>query len=92
MRQATVNFILDVVSFLVLVGLAGTGLIIALPHKHGPNETKPLGIGRGEWGDIHLWLGITFVVLMLVHLILHWGWVKCYIKSLFGIVEEQPYE
>jgi hypothetical protein len=54
MRRATVNFILDVVSFLVLRGLAGTGIIIAMPHNHGSNEAKPLGIGRGEWGDIHL--------------------------------------
>jgi hypothetical protein len=90
MRCATVNFILDLVGFLVLLGLAGTGIIIALPHEHGPNEAKLLGIGRGEWGDIHLWLGITFAVLMLVHLILHWDWVKCYVKSLFDLTEKSP--
>jgi predicted ferric reductase len=88
MRRATVNFILNLVSFLILLGLGVTGLIIALPHRHGPNEVKPLGIGRGEWGDIHLWLGIAFVVLMVVHIILHWGWVVCYVKSLFGIAEK----
>jgi uncharacterized iron-regulated membrane protein len=92
MRRATVNFILNVVSFLVLLGLSVSGIIIALPHERGPNEAKPLGIGRREWGDIHLWLGIIFIVLMLVHLILHWGWVKCYVKSLFGYVEKQQCE
>lgn len=84
MRRATVNFILNLASFLVLLGLSASGIIIALPHEHGPNAARGvLGIGRGQWGDIHLWLGITFVVLMLVHLVLHWDWVKCYVKSIF---------
>jgi NhaP-type Na+/H+ or K+/H+ antiporter len=88
MKRDMVNFILNLVSFFILLGLMVSGVIIAWPHEHGPNETKgPLGIGRGEWGDIHLWLGVTFVVLMIVHIILHWGWVKCYFKSLFGFAE-----
>jgi hypothetical protein len=53
------EFYLNLVSFLVLLGLSASGIIIALPHEHGPNEAKPLGIGRRQWGDIHLWLGIT---------------------------------
>ena len=74
---------MNLASFVVLLGLSASGIIIALPHKHGPNEAKPLGIGRGQWGDIHLWFGIAFVVLMLVHLVLHWEWIKCYVKSAF---------
>jgi hypothetical protein len=80
MKRATVNFIVNLVSFVILLGLSASGTIIALPHEHGPNEAKPLGIGRG---DIHLGFGIAFVVLMLVHLVLHWEWVKCYAKSVF---------
>ena len=83
MKRDSVNFILNLVSFLNLLGLAISGLIIALPHEHGPQEGKILGMGRGQWGDLHLWLGIAFVVLMLVHLILHWDWIKCYVKSVF---------
>ena len=36
-----------------------------------------------SYGAIHLWLGIVFVVLMLVHLVLHRDRVKCYVKSVF---------
>jgi hypothetical protein len=39
---------------------------------------------RHEWGDIHFYLAVGFVALMVVHIILHWGWIKCYFKSLFG--------
>ena len=84
MKRDMVNFIVGLVSFIVLVALMSTGAIIAWPHEHGPNETKPLGIGRGEWGDIHLWLGGIFVLLMIVHIVLHWGWVKTYFKAMFG--------
>jgi hypothetical protein len=90
MKRDTVNFILNLVSFLNLLGLAISGIIIALPHKHGPNESGVLGIGRGQWGDIHLWMGIIFAALMLTHLILHWGWIKRYVGSIFGSVEKQP--
>jgi hypothetical protein len=91
MRRVTVNFIINLASFLVLVILSASGLIIALPHEHGPGEKSILGLGRGQWGDVHLWLGIAFVVLMLLHLVLHWDWVKCYVKSIFfpGVTKEE---
>ena len=92
MKRTTINFIVDLASFLVLLVLSVSGIILALPHKHGPNETRPMGLGRGQLGDIHLWLGITFIVLMLVHLVLHWGWITCYLKSLFGTSEKPPCE
>ncbi len=84
MRRITVNFIVSMAGLAALLGLIATGTIIALPHEHGPNEAKILGMGRGEFGDIHLWLGIVFAVLMLVHLVLHWGAVKSYLKSVFS--------
>jgi hypothetical protein len=83
MRRVTVNLIVNLASFLVLFVLSASGLIIALPHEHGQGEKGILGFGRGQWGDIHLWLGIAFIVLMLVHLILHWDWIKCYLRSAF---------
>jgi hypothetical protein len=87
----TVNFIVNLASFLVLFILSVSGIIISLPHEHGPGEKKILGLGRGQLGDVHLWLGMAFVVLMLVHLVLHWDWVKCYVKSIFcpGGAEEE---
>ena len=50
MKRVTVNFIVNLASFVVLLGLSASGIIIALPHEHGPNEAKPLGIGKGPMG------------------------------------------
>ena len=39
-------------------------------------------MGRHDWGDLHFVLSVLFVVLMLLHIILHWTWIKTCAKSL----------
>jgi len=39
------------------------------------------GLGRHDWGEIHLWLATVMIVLVVVHIWLHWGWVK---RAYFG--------
>ncbi len=95
MRRATVNFVVDIVSFVIFLALAATGSILryVLPPGSGgqgfrggrplPGPNQLWGLVRHEWGDIHFWLAVTFVILMIVHIILHWGWIKCYVRSWF---------
>jgi len=33
---------------------------------------------------IHDWSGIVMVLLVLVHLILHWDWIVCETKNIFS--------
>ena len=98
MRRNSVNFVIDLVSFIDLLGLIFTGFIIKfilppgtggrgrLIHGgHGREHIKELwSMTRHEWGDIHFYLAVLFAILMVVHIILHWGWIKSYFKSLFG--------
>ena len=35
-----------------------------------------LGLGRHDWGDVHFVLALTFVLLILVHIVLHWTRIK----------------
>ena len=96
MRRATLNFVVDVISFIDLLCLAFTGLIIKwiLPPGTG-GYGRLLHEGRGrieieefwamtrhEWGDIHFYLAALFVLLMAVHIFLHWTWIKSYFTSL----------
>jgi|SRR3989304_4267375 len=99
MSRATLNFIIDLIGFANLLCLAFTGFIIKYilpPGSGGQGRGFRGGRGRGdikelwsmsrhEWGNIHFYLALVFVVLMVVHIILHWGWIKNYIKSFFGI-------
>ncbi|RKY08415.1 MAG: hypothetical protein DRP65_09140 [Planctomycetota bacterium] len=96
MSRSTLNFILDLVSFLNLLGLTITGFIMKYvlpPGTSGMGRALHGGTGRGiqvkelwlmtrhEWGSIHFYLAVVFVVLMITHVILHWRWIKSYAKS-----------
>jgi hypothetical protein len=102
MSRIALNFVLDLVSFLNLLTLIFTGCVmryILPPGTGGLGRIAHGGSGRGinakylwsmtrhEWGSIHFYLAIVFVVLMIIHIILHWTWVKCYVKS---IVNRRP--
>lgn len=98
MKRIALNFIVDLVSFICLLGLAFTGFIIKAvlpPGTGGRGQQLHEGLGREhikdfwsmsrhEWGDVHFCLALIFVFLIVVHIILHWGWIKNYFKSLFG--------
>ncbi len=103
MSRSAMNFILGLVSFLNLSGLIFTGFImryILPPGTGGLGRTLHGGSGRGvqaqelwsmtrhEWGSIHFYLAVVFVVLMVIHVILHWIWIKCYVKS---VVSQRPF-
>jgi hypothetical protein len=97
MRRTTLNFIVDLIGFVDLLLLATTGVILkwVLPPGsggqgrgfrggRGGEHIKDLwGMGRHDWGDVHFVLSLLFLFLMLVHLILHWTWIKTCVKSIF---------
>ncbi len=99
MKRVTLNFIVDLISFVNLMGLAFTGIIIKFILPPGTGGLgRQLSGGRGrepveqlwsmtrhEWGDIHFYLAVLFIVLIVVHIILHWSWIKNYFKSLLGL-------
>jgi len=102
MKRSSLNFIVDLVSFLNLIWLVATGLIMkfVLPPGSG-GLGRELHEGRGrepikdfwsmtrhEWGDLHFYLALGFAVLMTVHIILHWSWIKNYFKSLFDFSQK----
>ena len=99
MRRTTVNYIVDALAFLDLVMLAATGVILRwiLPPGsggghgrgfrggRGPEDVKQLlDLGRHDWGDIHFILSLLFVFLMLVHLVLHWTWIKTCTRAILS--------
>jgi len=98
MKRTTLNFVVDLFGFTTLTGLAVTGSIIkfilppgtgghgrVLHDGHGQEHIKSLlSMGRHDWGDIHFYLAAIFIAIMLVHLILHYNWLKAYCKSVFG--------
>ena len=81
MNRTLANFVIDALSFFSICGTAATGLLIKyiLPPRSG-------GMGRGggltlwgwnrhDWGDVHFYLALALLGLLLVHAALHWHWV-----------------
>ena len=57
----------------------------------GPVEVKELlGLGRHDWGGVHFVLALLFLVLMLVHLSLHWTWIKTCGRSILSPSRQPP--
>jgi len=55
-----------------LVFLTSTGLLLHGKLPPGSGRASIWGLTRHEWGDIHLVLACTFIVLIVLHLGLHW--------------------
>lgn len=81
MRKQTMNFYIDLAACVVMILLAATGLIlryVLLPGSGGRGGGSQLllwGLGRHDWGGLHVWLSIALGVLIVLHLVLHWSWV-----------------
>jgi len=81
MRRNTANFVVDLSTFLAVLAVVVTGLIlefVLLPGSggRGGGPGKILwGLGRHDWGDVHFWAAVALGALFVVHVALHWSWV-----------------
>ena len=76
MKRNTLNFLVDLISALVLLGIIATGLVVRFVLPPGSGHGRVLwGLDRHEWGDVHFWVAVAAGVLLLVHVALHWQWV-----------------
>lgn len=87
MKKTSWKYLVDVVMFLVIIGIILVGLLLAFVIKEGPtvqaNGKYFLGLHRHQWGNIHLFLSLIFSGTLVIHLILEWSWIKGKTKMLF---------
>jgi hypothetical protein len=68
--------LLNSVLYLATGALAGTGLLLELRMDVEDGAVRILGLGRDDWGEIHIVVAITFLALTGLHLLLNWGWIR----------------
>lgn len=83
MSRTALNFVVDVVFGLAMLGLILTGLIMRFALPPGSSRLALWSLGRHDWGDIHFWLAAGVVVIVLLHVALHWSWVCWFIRRIF---------
>jgi len=90
MKRNIINICVDLVSFLVMLGLIWTGFLIhyVLPLGTGGRHSEPLltlwGLGRHDYGNIHFYLALILIGLMVIHVWLHWSWICTIVNKLVG--------
>lgn len=81
MKRILDNLQVDVIAAAVMVAMVATGYILRFPLPPGTNKTSILwGLTRHQWGTVHFWISIALLVLVVVHVCLHWQWVLVSVK------------
>jgi cytochrome b561 len=92
MKKWSLNYILFILLLLLGLVQAISGfllwLVIAGGHRgfgisRGSQPTELLW-SRYTWIEIHDWVAVALVVLVIIHLILHWKWIVYTTKKIMG--------
>ncbi len=86
MNKNKLNFLVDFLAFVAFLLVAKTGLIIFFFLPGGVRQGRYQefwGITKATYSTIHDWAGIALIVLVIIHLILHWRWIVCNFKNVF---------
>lgn len=91
-HKGHILFWTDVLLAVSFVLLAVTGAVMrwVLPPgtggRHGGRAAgrELLNMSRHDFGDVHFWIAGIMVLLVLLHLALHWGWIRASTQRIVG--------
>ena len=78
MKKLTRNIIVDILMLAAMASVSSSGYLLKEVCRRGVTF---LGMGRRVWWDIHLWSGIVIVVLLFLHIALHWKMIDGFFKK-----------
>lgn len=85
MNKTKITYFIDIVmAFLLIVVTISSVALYLLPSgvRRGGWQLF-LGITKKGWMSIHSWSGWLLIVLMIIHFLMHWKWVKEMTKNFF---------
>jgi hypothetical protein len=83
-NKSSILFWTDAALLVLFAALAATGAVMhwvlppgsgGRPGGHQANKLL-LDLSRHQWGQIHFWIASTMIALVVVHLALHWNWIR----------------
>ncbi len=81
------NFWIDMLTGVTFSAMLGTGILlkwILPPGSRGGSGLVWFGEGRHFWGDVHFYIAIAMLTLLIVHVWLHFDWVVSVWRKLLG--------
>lgn len=81
-RKTTHLWLINMVSFVLFVVLSLTGLInwLVLPKGYEAKGNFLITL-RHFLVEIHEWAALGFMITIVIHIFLHWGYVKTNLKK-----------
>jgi len=78
--------VIDLLAAVFFLGMLASGYIMRYPLPPGAHADYYLwGLNRFQWGDLHYWISIGLLGILLVHVALHWQWVASVIGRRFRL-------
>jgi len=78
MKRLDLYFCINVALCLVMAVVVGTSFIMGFRLPPGTGHSLSLlGYTRHEWGTLHSWTSVLLIVLVIVHVAVHWRWIRC---------------
>lgn len=95
MRKWLQNYVLFVFLLISMLCQVVSGFVLWLALESGGGNQGGRGEGiadtgtflswtRHQWIDFHDWTAVALVVLVILHLILHWKWIVFTTKKAFS--------
>lgn len=86
--RTALNFWIDLATLAAFCTLLGSSMIMKWILPPGTCDDAGvkvwLGHSRHWWGDIHFWAAMLMLILIVVHLWLHWSWLLATWRRLIG--------
>ncbi len=95
MKKWVQNYILFIIMFLLALFQAVSGFLMWLVIPQG-GYRGGRGVeladatfiwSRHTWIDLHDWTAVALVVMLIIHLILHWKWIVYMTRKAFSFQE-----
>jgi len=87
MKKNDWMYFVNILLFVDICSVFAIGLLLALviPSGRGRYTEKYfIGLHRHDWADLHFYLALLLVVLLILHVWLNWKWVAQSTKRYFS--------
>ncbi len=90
-EKIKIKLVLDAFMFLALMSMAGIGFLIKFVLVPGDKRNLIYGTGvdltflgwdRHQWGTVHLIVSLSFMFLLLIHILLNWQIIVCIFRRM----------
>lgn len=88
-KRTALNLLIDVLAAAFFGAMIATGYVLRFPLPPGTQKSLSLwGLTRHEWGAVHFWISVGLLIVLLIHLTIHWQWIVTVIGKRFDWAPE----